>query len=235
MANVGTFATDAEYSVMVPGFPQPGEYGQTGSIDRPSILIRCVEAAIRREVNLPDAAETVTGDEYSIEWPQVQDGVIINRQTSFMLRRSPISEFTGLRIVGSRDPITGAVLTSTTIPRNSYHVELDTGIVRELTWSLMQGYPFPIWPGGGFPSGTMILQADYKTATGQATDDLSQQVKLVCFMAVARLFKQFENNRWDIASMSMDGQSITYIDVQFTKQELGHLSGMKRPVFPSFY
>lgn len=233
MANVGTFATDEEYAVMVPGFKKAGEFG--AGIDRESILIRGVESAIRREINIPTSGETIVGDEYSIDWPRVQDGVIVDRQTSLMLRRSPIKEFTALRIVGSRDPSTGAVLTASTLPRNSYHVELETGIIRELTWTLMEGFLLMLWPAFGFPSGTMILLADYKTETAQATGDVAQQVKLVCFMAVARLYKQFQNNRWDVASLSIDGTSTSYIDVQWTKQELGHLQGMKRPVFPSFY
>lgn len=231
MANVGVFATDQEYAVMIPGFKQVGDFGV--GVDRASLIIRCVEASLRREINIPLSDQVIVGEEHTMAWPTFQDGMLIRRQTSFMLRGSPVKTFSGLRIALTRSDVDGSVLTSSTIPRASYHVDMQSGVVQELEGTLMQGFLLTIWPDFGFPSGTMALLADYTTSVPES--DIGLQAKMVCFMAVARIWNEFEKNRFGVTSSSFNGVSTSYLNVQWTPEEMGYLKGMKRPVFPSNY
>lgn len=233
VTNVGTLATDQEYAT-VKGFPEAGEFGSGPEGTLASIIIRAVEAAVRREVNVAGEETEIEGEEYTIAYPTLQDDIIVRRQTAFMLRSAPVETFTALRIATARSATDGSVTSSLTVPRNAYHVELSTGIVRELEWSLLQtlvgSWPLPYY---GLPPGTMMLLADY-TALAPASGDAAQ-MKVVCLMMASRLFNQFKNNRWDVASLSFDGTSTSYLDCYLTKQEMGHLSSMKRGIFPSFH
>jgi len=214
---------------MCPGFREAGQWGgdSADAVDRESIIVRTVEALVRRKVSIVGEELEIEGEEYSIPWPTVQDDIVIRRPTSFILRRAPVGEFTALKVVTERSAVDGSVTASTEFPRNGYHVELSTGIVRELDWVLT-----PLWPYPGLPPGTMNLLADYSVVVPSSGD--AALMRMVCFMAAARIFNQFKNNRWDVASVSFDGSSTSYLDVCLTKQEEGMLAPLKRGVFPSF-
>lgn len=231
MADIGVIGTDQEYALMVAGFKGAGDFG---SISKEAIIIRTVEAALRREMQFPLDAETVTNEEYSIEFPIIQNDVMISRRTSFMLRRAPIASWDALKIATARDATTGAVSSTQTLPRNSYHVELSTGLVRELNWTLIQGFLLQLWPEFSFPAGTMNLLASYHIAA--ISGDISAAAKAVAFMAANRLFKKFQNNSFDVMSISIDGMSTTYLSKGFfTDMELSLIKPFKKGVFPSFH
>jgi hypothetical protein len=225
MADVGTLATNLEYATMCAGFAAAGTFGG-GKVDRESIVIRAVEALVKRECNATGEALTIANEEYSIPRPVVQDDIIIRPVRSLMLRRAPLSAFASLRIVTERSPTDGSVTATSTVPPNVYAVELATGIIRILDWILIEA-----WPYYGFPAGTMNMLANYSTLAA-ASGDLDL-MRTVCFMAAARIFNQFKNNQWNVSSITMDGMSTSYLDCHLTKQELGMLRGLKRGVFPS--
>ncbi len=227
LVNAGTLATNQEYRVMIPGF-WPNGVPTAAIVDRESLIIRAVEAAARRETGLAAVETEIEDEEYTIRWPDVADDIVVRRQTSFALKRAPISEFTSLKMVLTRSAVDGTPETTEDIPRNVYTVELDTGIVRELdSYFIRLNQVYPLW---GLPPGVAVLLASY-TAADSEGGDLLPQLKLLCFMATARIFQQFTKNHFDASSSSYDGQSVSYLDVHWTKQEQGILSGMKRGFF----
>jgi len=237
MANVGQILTDEEVG-SIPGWPK----GSTMPILAQLVLRGC-EAEIIRAAQLQIKETQRTREPYTIEPPVRRDNIVTHPKDMFILRNAPVKTLDGfmLEVVQAREPQTGAVTLASELPKSAYGVDLVTGIVR-LYYSVPLDpsvWPYPLsldpnnmWPfAGSFPPGVDGLLATYISASAEIPDDL----KLIALMVVARTWKRFQNQDWEIASTSLAGSSTAYLNVQFTNRELGTIRKFQRGVFPSFH
>ena len=217
-ADIGQIITDAEAHAFIDGFAQADEIVQT-------LLIRGVEAKIIRRTGQKLVNTTITDEEISIAPETVRDGIVINPRTEWRVRYSPILTWTSLKAVTARNESSGAVSASDVLQRNSYHVDLPSGIVRLLNQPGVQ--PFEIYPSQSFPTGIKNLLASY--TTGLLSVGAPYDLKLLALKIVARLFLQQKNNRWDSSTMSFGDTSVTFLNVEFTKGEEGDVDMFRRP------
>jgi hypothetical protein len=239
MPDTGQILTDAEVG-SIPGWPPVG----SGWPVLNALIIRGVEAEIIRQGNLQIAGQTYTREPYTIEPPVRHDNVVTHPKDVVLLRHAPVLTLTGfkLEIVSERDATTGEPSIVSDLPRNSYGINLSSGIVR-LFYSVPLDpsiFPYPLvndpagmWPfAGSFPPGVDNLLATYTSGLATVPADL----KLLALMVMARTWKKFQNQDWEVAAMSMSGGaggSTTYLNVEFTERELGILRRFQRGYFPS--
>ena len=216
-ADVGTIVSNDDVESFVPDF------GTEPFPRAEELLILGVEAEVRRECGRDFASTSYSDEEYSISAPIIRDGLVIRHSTEFRLTQYPVTTFTSLKKVTARSTSTGLPSETETIARESYHVELSTGIVRILQPDKLD--PFNIWPATGFPQGTAILLATY--TAGNVPDDL----KLLVLQIIARLHLQQKNKLWGRTSQAIDGLQNEYPDIAFTESELRKLSKFKKWLF----
>ena len=214
-ADIGTIVSDAEVISFVQDWSVEGNFTLAEEV-----LIRGVEAKVRRETGQDYVSSTHADEEHTIKAPITRDGVIIREGTEFRVNNFPVTSWTSLKKVTARDATTGDPSTTETIQRNSYHVELTSGIVRMISPDLLD--EFDAWPSNGFPSGTMILLATY--TAGNVPDDL----KLLVLQILARLHLQQKNKLWGRTSQSVDGLQNNYPDIAFTQSELRAIKQFKK-------
>ena len=224
MADVGSIATNDEvYSFCkASGWPSNGSFEPVHDI-----LIKGVESEVAHVTGRTFPTGVKTDEEHSIPPAILRDGFAIGQTFEFQVKHYPITAWSSLKKVTGRDASSGAVSSSDTIQRNSYHVDLETGVVRMIdpsTLSLWDTYP-----GAGFPAGTKILLATY--TAGYAPADIPDDLKLLVLQIIARLFIQQKNGLWGQTSQAIEGFQNNYPDVEFTKSEMGKLERFSKPVF----
>ena len=215
MAEVGVLVTDEEVSDFVHGWSAVGSFKNSEQI-----LIQGVEAEVERECGRTFTSTTYTDEEYSIPEVIVRDSLVIRQATEFRLKQYPVTTFTALKKVTERSTVTGLATATETLAREGYHVELPTGIVRIIKPDKLD--PFNIWPGTGFPQGTMILLATYTAGS------IPKDLKLLVLQIIARLFIQQKNMLWGRTSQGIDGLNNTYPDIAFTESEMRKLHRFKK-------
>lgn len=216
-ADVGTIVTNDAIESFVPDF------GTEPFTTAEETLILGVEAEVKRECQRDFVSTSYSDEEYTVPSPILRDGLVIRHSTEFRLKQYPVTTFTSLKKVTARSESTGLASTTDTIQRDTFHVELSTGIVRILKPDMFD--PFAIWPGTGFPQGTAILLATY--AAGNVPDDL----KLLVLQIIARLHLQQKNKLWGRTSQAIDGLQNEYPDIAFTASELRKLQKFKKWLF----
>jgi len=218
VADIGSIVTDEEVSSFITGWSQPGEFTKAEQA-----LVKGVESEVEQETGRTFSVTTYTDEEYSIGPPVINAGIIVRETIAFRLNQYPVTTFTSLKKVTARDASTGLASATETLQRNSYHVEMSSGIVRMISPDLLNA--FDVWPDSGFPHGTKILLATYTAGT------VPDWLKLLVLRVIARLSIQQKNNRWGRTSESVDGLNNEYPDVDFTKGEMRTLMRAKKRVF----
>ena len=214
-ADIGTIVSDAEVISFVQDWSTEGNFSRAEEL-----LITGVEARVRRETGQDYSSAVVTDEEHTIKPPITRDGIIIRETTQFRVNNFPITIWTSLKKVTARDSTTGLPSTTETLQRNSYHVDMNSGIVTLISPDLLD--EFDAWPSQGFPSGTKILLASY--TAGNVPDDL----KLLVLQIIARLHLQQKNKLWGRTNQSIDGMQNSYPDIAFTESEKRALRQFKK-------
>jgi hypothetical protein len=235
MPEVGQICTDAEYASL-PGFPSKGS-------DWPilvQLVIKGAEAKIIRATSLAVSANPIEREPYTVEPPVRRDNIVTHPKDIIILRRCPLSTFDKLEIVQSRDS-NGEVNVASELPRQAYAVDLATGIIR-LLYSVPLDpsiWPYPMsldpnnmWPfAGSFPPGVNNILASYTAESSSIPDDL----KMLALMFVARMWKKFSNQDWEVVASNLGGNSASIQATEWTPIELGYLRNHQHGIFPSFH
>lgn len=222
MPDIGTLVTDAEIFSFA-----HGTWSQVGNFnDAEKVIIRGVEAKLKRACGLDFISDEFTED-ITIELAPRQDGFLVFQRDRFVLRRPPIQTFEELLWIIERDATTGLPTQTAVIPRNSYVVDMDTGLVRLQTAPIPLS-SFDVYPMVGFPEGIAIMQASYTGFSATVPADL----KLLAIKIMVRLHGVWRNHRWGQTSVAgPEGSSSEYPDVFLTADESGELDMFRTGFF----
>jgi len=213
MSDVGTLVTDAEVADFVKNHSAAGKFSMTEAL-----IIRGVEAKIRRAIGEAFVQTVYTDEAYSVDWEKQSGQFVTVENSRLILKHGPVSSFGALKLVTSRDAVTGAPSATYTIPRNAYFVDMDNGVIQIIDPALID--PNALYPGGLFPAGVGNLLATYTAWSSQPPADL----KLLTLKIIARINGTQRAGRWGQSSTaSPDGSTTNYLDMSFTSDEEGDL------------
>jgi len=197
---VQDFIPSLKDSPVTPGSPQ-------------DLIIKAVDAVIDNYLStnfrIVLTPQTVEWEDIHVETGQLSwDGIITQPRRELFLKYRPLTEFTSLRMVLTRNPADGKPLETSTVPRESYYVEMPTGIISLLAPLINQVYPFAMT---SWPMGVAVLQASYKAglSIAQAAEGITSSLKLAELQIIARIFAFQNRQSHHISSVSADGAGQT--------------------------
>jgi len=79
-----------------------------------------------------------------------------------------------------------------------------------------------VYPVAVFPQGVANILATYNAG------EIPYDLKLLVLKIITRMFTYQRNKRWGQSSISMEGTTVSYVDMALTHEEAGELQGFKR-------
>ena len=216
---VGTIVTDAEVAAFVTTLDLAEGVSVSEDVAT-SLLIRSVEDTVLDEIGRVLVLTDYVDEEYDVPALVQWDGFSRNPVDEFQLNNYPVTQFTSLKTVTSRSPVTGSVLSSTAIGRDRYHVDLKGGFVK-----LLAGF------GGtsSFPEGRGGILCSY--SAGYAPVDMPPKLKVFVLEMVARLDRMRRDSYWPWVSARTDFGETELLRVPLSPEERQQLKSFKRPIF----
>lgn len=233
MADVGSIVTDAEVLALVPTIK---------TIDtRAKLIIQGAERAVTRHCKRSFASAPVAYSSESIDiFPGsiFYDMQVVQPRLEFRVKHYPVSQWNSLKHVTARDATTGQPTPEglVLIPRDSYVVDLETGIVHMISTAWTMWMPEAIWALGMqqqsvWPAGIDIMRADYIAGVNGSSEATAVEIadlKLIVMRVIARVWTQFDQNTLNIASRSGEFGNDSYVNVILTEDEKKALNPFKK-------
>ncbi len=175
-----------------------------------ALMVKGIEAKVKLLINRFFETQSFTQQAHDVD---------IN-QTVIFLTETPVTTFTTLEFVTSRDDLTGLPDGTQVLDRDTYFVDTDAGIVESLI--------------GPFPRGRAAVLATY--AAGYSAADISGNVKLEVLVMKELLLRILEREHkiWDqgerhLALVTLGDQSFT-LQTQMTDEDKKDIILLSLPV-----
>ena len=212
----GTIVTENEVVAFCPGI-------DTLADDTPDgILLPMIEASVKDFLKR-DLTATDYVTDISVKRELVWHHVLIQPRDTFFTEDFPVNTWTKLEKVVSRDDLTGDPDQLQLIPRDTYFVDLKSGVIRLLR-SLQDIELRPVF---SFPTGVASMIATYNA--GFAVDSVPPAVKLVTLMRFKRFKAMMDQAAWNLKMVvNPTGGETSYLRVDWTPEEKGMLEPFVR-------
>lgn len=209
MADSSKYVTNKEVQDFIPALKD----SPVTSGSPQDLIIKAVDAVIdqylAKTFRIVLVSQTIEFEDIHVETGEIcWDGIVTMPRRDIFLRYRPVTEFTSLRMVLSRNPTDGKPLDTSIIARETYYVDMDTGIVSLLAPIINSVYPYVMT---SWPQGVAILQASYKAGVDIVTssDTALNALKLAELQIIARIFAFQNRQSHHVSSVSADGAGQT--------------------------
>lgn len=227
MADAGNIVTDKQVLNFVEGMEAVTEDSKE------EILIKAAEATVERYCGKDFSKTSHVDEPYDVNREQVIDKIVVKASNIIRLDDYPVDlteDFT-LKYVTSRDATTGDPVNPTTIVRNAYDVEAESGIVTLYKDIVSQQVVFPSFPLSNsvisFPNGVSRILATY--TSGVVVTSIPYDLKMGVLMLIARLWKMTKVGEWTVKNVASQFGVTTQFRVELTPEEMFFLRKFKKP------
>jgi hypothetical protein len=203
-----TIVTEKEAVLWCPGL-------STLADDTPEhLLLLMVEQSVKTFLDRPLESTPYVQDvdvKDEIAWHDI----LIRGRDTFLTLDYPVTTWTSLEKVVSRDPVTGEPDDLQVIPRDSYHVKLSSGVVR----LLRPLQDIELRPQFSFPTGVAAMRATY-VAGFDTTEDIPADIKAATLMRFKRFHALMKAGDWVLKSVTNPtGGTTEYLRIDWTPEE----------------
>lgn len=226
MPDVGTLVTDVEVQNFLPGVPSVSADAKIPTI------IKAVEAAVRKATGRQLLSATYSEEEYSIRPPRYAAGLPQKYSSTIQLKEYPVTTFTSLKVVGSRNASDGLVASSTTLDKNVYNVDTVSGIIRLYNMFTPQAAILLqndlLSTSSSFQTGVAIMLATY--TAGYAAAAIPFDLKEAILITIAYHWQMRAGDGWHLSSKESHIGTTTYARNGFFPTEAKQvIMSYKRP------
>lgn len=203
-----TIVTEKEAVLWCPGL-------NTLADDTPEhLLLVMVEQSVKTFLDRPLKSTPYVQDvdvRDEIAWHDI----LIKPRDTFLTLDYPVTTWTSLEKVVSRDPTTGDPDDLQVIPRDTYHVKLSSGVVR----LLRPLQDIELRPQFSFPIGVAAMRAKYVAGFATASD-IPADIKAATLMRFKRFHGLMKAGDWNLKSVTNPtGGTTEYLRVDWTPEE----------------